>query len=149
MPPYKEDEVSVLQTAIAHSQSWIELHANQRQSLLNFYLVAVAFLFNAYVVALSTHRSIVAGSIGLLGTLISFGFTAMDLRNRELTRAGETPMRELEARLAQKISLPSLRIIEAIDEPRRPWLSIGKLIRAIHISVGLVLLGAAIYALIS
>jgi hypothetical protein len=145
----EENELSALQTAMAHSQSWIELHANQRQNFLNFYLIAIAFLFNAYVVALSVHRYVVAGIIGMLGAIISLGFTAMDLRNRDLTRAGEATMRGLEARLADKIDLSSVRIIEAVDRPRHRWMSIGKLIRAIHITVGLVLLAASIYAFIA
>jgi len=143
----EQNELASLQAALAHSQSWIELHTNQRQNLLNFFLIAVAFLFNAYVGALNGHRYTLAAIISLLGAAISFCFTMMDLRNRDLTRAGEIAMRDLEDRLARTNNISSLRIMEAVNEPRRPWLSIGKLIRAIHISVGLVFLGATIYAL--
>lgn len=73
----------------------------------------------------------------------------MALRNRDLTRAGEVAVRDLEARLADVTNLPQLRIIEATDQPRRPWLSMGKLIRIIHTTVGLVFLGAAMYAFIT
>ncbi len=144
----EKDELSALQAALAHSQSWVELHANQRQSLLNFFLIAVAFLFNAYVGALNGHRHALAGVISLLGAAISIGFTAMDLRNRELTRAGEVTLNDLEDRLACKCNLPSLRIVAAIDCPRRPWLSMGKLIRAIHTMTGIVFIGAAVYAFV-
>jgi hypothetical protein len=144
----EEYELSILQVALAHAQSWVELHTNQRQNLLNFFLIAAAFLFNAYVGAISAHRYILAGTIGCLGAFISFGFTEMDLRNRDLTRAGEATVRDIEDRLARKCSLPSLRIIEAIDLPRHPWLSMGKVIRAIHISVGFVFIGAGIYAFV-
>jgi hypothetical protein len=144
----EDNDLAVLQTALAHGQSWIELHTNQRQNLLNFFLVAVAFLFNAYVSSISAHRYALAGSIAFLGAFISLAFTAMDLRNRDLTRAGEVTVRDIEERLARKCSLPSLRIIEAIDLPRHPWLSIGKIIRSIHVCVGIVFLGVAIYALV-
>ena len=143
----EQNELASLQAAMTHSQSWVELHANQRQNLLNFFLIAVAFLFNAYVGALNGHHYMLAAIISLLGAAISLGFTMMDLRNRDLTRAGEIAMRDLEDRLARTNNMPSLRIMEAINEPRRPWLSIGKLIRAIHIAVGFVFLGATIYAL--
>jgi len=144
----EENELPILQVALTHGQSWVELHTNQRQNLLNFFLVAVAFLFNAYVGAISAHRYILAGVIGFLGAFISLGFAEMDLRNRDLTRAGEATVRDIEDRLAHKSSLPSLRIMEAIDRPRHPWLSMGKIIRAIHISVGFVFMGAAIYAFV-
>ena len=145
----EENELTALQAAMTHSQSWSELHANQRQNLLNFFLIAAAFLFNAYVGSLSGHRYGLAAVIALLGAAISFGFILMDLRNRDLTRAGEVAVKHLEDRLACMHNIPSLRIMEAIDKPRHPWLSMGKLIRAIHIAVGSVFLGAAIYAFIA
>jgi hypothetical protein len=144
----EENELAALQAALTHSQSWSELHANQRQNLLNFFLIAAAFLFNAYVGSLSGHRYILGAVIGLLGAAISLGFTMMDLRNRDLTRAGEVAVRDLEDRFARMHNMPSLRIMEVIDKPRHPWLSMGKLVRAIHIAVGLVFLGTAIYAFI-
>jgi hypothetical protein len=144
----EENELSALQAALAHSQAWVELHTNQRQSLLNFFLVAIAFLFNAYVSALIAHRAFLAEMIGLLGAVISFSFTAMDLRNRDLTRAGEATVREIEDRLAIKCAMPSLRIIEAVDQPRHVWLSMGKVIRTIHALTGLVFIGATIYAIV-
>jgi hypothetical protein len=144
----EENEIAVTQTALTHSQSWIELHTNQRQNLLNFFLIAAAFLVNAYVGALSDRHYILAGFIGLLGAAISVAFMLMDLRNRDLTRAGEVAVRDIEARLANTYNMPTLRIMEAIDKPRRPWLSIGKLVRAVHATVGLVFLGTAIYAFV-
>jgi hypothetical protein len=126
----------------------MELHTNQRQNLLNFFLIAAAFLFNAFVAALVGHRYALAGFIGLLGATISSGFMLMDLRNRDLTRAGEIALRDLESRLADIYHLDTLRIVESIDKPKYRWISIGKLMRAIHAAVGLVFLGAAIYAFI-
>jgi hypothetical protein len=143
----EENELSAEETALDHCRSWVELHTTQRQNLLNFFLVAAAFLFNAYVGALAEHHTVLAAVISLMGALVSFGFTLMDLRNRDLTRAGESPIMELERRMALRCNLPQLRIQEAVDRPRRPWLSMGKIIRGIHIAVGLVFLGTAIYAL--
>jgi hypothetical protein len=144
----EENELDTLRAALTHTQSWIELHTAQRQNLLNFFLIAVAFLFSAYVGALAAHRYVLAGIIGLLGATISVGFTAMDLRNRDLTRAGEIAMKDLEGYLADRTNISSLRILEAIDQPRHPWLSIGKIIRSIHVIVGIVFFGTAIYAFV-
>ena len=52
----EESELDAVRATLTHAQSWIQLHANQRQNLLNFFLIAVAFLFNAYVGALVAHR---------------------------------------------------------------------------------------------
>jgi hypothetical protein len=140
-----ENEPAILECALAHSQSWFDLHANQRQNFLNFFLIAVAFLVNAYVGALAIHRYLLAIVIGLLGATISLAFAAMDLRNRDLTRAGEAAMREIEDRLARELGLPSLRIIETVDRPSRAWLSHGKIMRGIYITVALVFSAAVIY----
>jgi len=141
----EENELVILQSALTHSQSWFELHANQRQNFLNFFLIAVAFLLNAYVGSLAAHRHILAIVIGVLGATISIGFAAMDLRNRDLTRAGEAAMKAIESRLARELRLPSLCIIEKIDHPRHAWLSHGKIMRAIYIMSALIFTAATIY----
>jgi hypothetical protein len=148
MSSTEESELSAQEVALDHCRSWVELHTNQRQNLLNFFLIAIAFLFSAYVSALDGHRNLLAAVISLMGALISFGFTLMDLRNRDLTRAGESPIMELERRMALRCNLPQLQIQEAVNQPRRPWLSMGKIVRAIHMAVGLTFAGAMIYALI-
>jgi hypothetical protein len=100
------------------------------------------------VTALDGHRYLLAAVISLVGALVSFGFTLMDLRNRDLTRAAESPIMELERRMALKCDLPQLRIQEAIGQPRQPWLSMGKIIRTVDIVVGLIFTGTMIYALV-
>jgi|SRR5215469_2762649 len=142
----EENELAALSTALEHARSWVQLHTTQRQNLLNFFLIAVAFLFNAYVGALSVHRFLLAAVIAALGSIISVGFSLMDLRNRELTRAGEIPLIEIERRMAIKCRLPDLTIIETVDRPHYPWLSMGKIMRAIEIAAALVFLGSMAYA---
>lgn len=143
----EENELSAYEIVLEHCRSWVDLHTTQRQNLLNFFLLAVAFLFTAYVEALNGHLHPFAVIISSLGAFVSFGFTLMDLRNRDLTRAGESPITEIERRMALKCGLPELRIQDEVSKPRRPWLSMGKIIRAIHIAVGLTFLGGIIYAL--
>ena len=145
-PDPQDNDETLLQTALNHAQSWVEVHTSQRQNLLNFFLIAIAFLFNAYVSALNSHHYFLAGTIGLLGTIISLGFTAMDLRNRDLTRAGEIALKDIEDRFALRYQISSLRIVAAIDRPRHIWLSMGKIIRTIYLSIGVVFFCATIYS---
>lgn len=145
----EDNELSMLQTAITHAQSWVELHANQRQNLFNFFLIAVAFLFNAYVSAINGHHHFLAGLISLLGAIISLTFMSMDLRNRDLTRAGEVTLKDLENRIADWYNLPSIRIVEAVDKPRHSWLSMGKMMRIVHIVMGVTFLAATAYAFVA
>ena len=145
----RNDELPVLQVALEHASAWVELHANQRQNFLNFFLIAAAFLFNAYVGAITDHRRLLGALIALVGVVISVGFTAMDLRNRDLTRAGEAAMRDIENKIADKYDLPTFRIIAAIDTPRHPWMSIGQIIRSIHLAVAAIFIVATVYAFVA
>lgn len=142
----EENELTILQTAMNHAQSWFELHANQRQNILSFFLVAVAFLFNAYVGALNGHHRSLAGLISILGAIISLTFISMDLRNRDLTRAGEVTLKDLETRLSRWCGLSSIKIVESVDQPRYPWISQGKMIRVIYAAIGIVFIFTTIYA---
>lgn len=149
MPGGDEDESALLDIAITHARSWVELHTSQRQNLLNFYLVAVAFLFSAYVSAVSAHHPFLAVLIGLVGTVASLVFVSMDLRNRDLTHAGETALKEIEGRLADRFQLPAIKISEAVEQPRHPLLSMGKMIRSLYAAIGIVFVVATIYAIVA
>ena len=146
MPAASDDQSGLLDTSLTHARSWVELHTSQRQNLLNFYLVAVAFLFNAYVSALNAHHWLLAALISSVGWGTSIAFVLMDLRNRDLTRAGEAALKAIEERLAEIFQLPSMRISQSIEKPRHPLLSMGKLIRFIYSSVGIIFMATTIYA---
>lgn len=149
MPTDGKNESALLDIAITHARSWVELHTSQRQNLLNFFLVAVAFLFSAYVSAVDARRSFLAVLIALVGVVASLVFIAMDLRNRDLTQTGEAALQEIESRLAEKFQLPALRISEAVHKPRHPLLSMGKMIRSLYAAVGIVFVVAMIYAIVA
>ena len=123
------------------------IYATQRQNLFNFFLVASAFLFTAYVAALNGKKALLAATLAFLGALIAIGFTAMDLRNRDLTRA-ERAVRDLQTRLTPSLGLDSIRILDQVERPRHSWLSIGRIFRSINCIVGTIFIGAAIYAIV-
>ena len=149
MTSSEENDLAFLTTALNHAWAWFEVHAVQRQNFVNFFLIAVAFLSAAYVGALSGNLNGVAAAVCVVGVGISVAFFLLDLRNRELTRAGERPVRELEARLADAVGVASLRILEGIDRPRHAWISQGKIIRAIHSAAMICFIVAGCYALLS
>jgi hypothetical protein len=142
-----EDEVALLTTALNHACAWFDTHAAQRQNFVSFFLVAMAFLSAAYVGALTQDLRGIAAAVCVMGVAISVAFLLLDLRNRELTRAGERPMRELQRRLADALGMDSLRIIEAVDQPQHRWISHGKVIRSMHTTAILAFTAAGCYAL--
>jgi hypothetical protein len=110
-----DKDVALLALALNHASGWFDAHVAQRQNLMGSFLVAVAFLSAGYVGALSQKLVGVAAVVCLVGAAVSLAFFLLDLRNRELTRASERPMKELQSRLANALELDSIRIIEAIE----------------------------------
>jgi hypothetical protein len=147
MTSTEKDDAAFLTTALNHAQAWFQFHATQRLNFMNYFVVALAFLSAAYVGALTREVHGVAAGVCLVGIAVSTAFFLLDLRNRELTRAGERPLRELQGRLATALDVDSLRIIEAIDQPRRRWMSEGNIIRSMHVLTIFAFILAGWYAL--
>ena len=138
----------VLTIAVNHAWSWFEVHAVQRQNFVNFFLIATAFLSAAYVGALSGKLNILAATDCLVGLAISLAFFLIDLRNRELIRAGERPLKALQDRLADLLDMESLRILEAVERPQLRLGSLGKVVRAVHLTAMAAFISAGVYALV-
>ncbi len=147
MPEKSQDDSVLLDIAITHARSRVETYTTQRQSLLNFFLVAVAFLFTAYVDALTGHQDVFAGLIAGVGIVSSLAFISMDLRNRDLARSGEAALEKIEARFAEMYNLDEMKMSGAINQPRRwHWVfSMGIMIRLIYAAIGLVFAAGIIY----
>jgi hypothetical protein len=134
---------------MSHAWSWFEVHAVQRQNYVNFFLVAIVLLSAAYVGALTGKLPYLAAAIGALGAFVALSFFSIDLRNRELIHAGERPLKELQGRLADKLALDSLRILEAVEFPRYRWTRMGRIVRTMHLVVMAAFIAACIYAIVA
>lgn len=142
-------DADILGTAVNHAWSWFEVHTVQRQNYVNFFLVAVGLLSAAYVGALSGKLYYLAAAVSVLGVIISLSFFSIDLRNRELIHAGEQPLKELQGRLADMLTIDSLRILETVELPKYRWTRMGRIVRTMHLTVMLAFLAAFLYALIA
>ena len=134
---------------MSHAWSWFEVHTVQRQNYVNFFWLAVGLLSTAYVGALSGKLHYLAAAVSFIGVVISISFFSIDLRNRELIHAGERPLKDLQDRLADLLTLDSLRILEAVEQPKYRWTRMGRIVRTMHLVVMLAFIGALLYALIS
>jgi hypothetical protein len=65
---------------------------------------------------LEKHR-IAAIVVAFVGAWISFWFNQLDARTRQLVSAGETALNVSGARLADLANIPSLKIVEAVEQP--------------------------------
>ena len=82
-------------------QAWnyFALHAQQRLTTVNFYLVVATTLTAAAVASFAENFGFPGLRLpaGLLLSLLSFAFWRLDFRNRELIKAAEVALRSLEA----------------------------------------------------
>ena len=84
-----------------HQQAWnyFALHAQQRLTTVNFYLVVATTLTAAAVASFDKDFGSpwLRFAAGLLLSLLSFAFWRLDFRNRELIKAAENALRSFES----------------------------------------------------
>src|SRR5690242_12856445 len=83
------------EAALGHAWDWFALHAKQRMQCVHFFLLAMAFLVAAFVTAVKDHH-VVAVGIALLGLAVTDWFRRLEIRTKELVKAGEDAMEVLE-----------------------------------------------------
>jgi hypothetical protein len=132
--------------AVNHAWQWFALHAGQRMQCVNYFLVAAAFLVAGFSTAISAKNSLLAAAIALVGAWLSWLFNRLEIRTRELVKAGEAPLRRIEERLASAAQLPDLRIVESIETPATRWTFYSFVINAIHRTALVSFLAGAVYA---
>lgn len=87
--------------AQTYAWNWFALHSGQRMQLVNFWLVAVAFLGAAFVQARTGNLRPVAAGVCAIGAVASVAFAMLDARTRQLVQVAEAALRTLEeARIA-------------------------------------------------
>jgi hypothetical protein len=130
--------------------SWFALHAGQRLQLVNFWLVAVAFLATAFVQSQISHLRPIAAGVALIGTVASMAFQRLDVRTRQLTRVAEDALREFEAEWIAQGSSGLVALVARSHEIGKSRIdSYRAIIQGLQLSVAMVFLGAFIYAIVS
>lgn len=82
--------------AQVYSWNWFALHAGQRMQLVNFWLVAIAFLGAAFVQARAGNLRPIAVGVCVAGVVACTGFAMLDARTRRLVQVAEFALRRLE-----------------------------------------------------
>lgn len=131
--------------ALDHAWNWFNLHAAQRMQTFNFFLVASAFLVAAYASLLEKYHW-AALVVGLVGAWLSFWFTRLDSRTRQLIDAGEDVLKVSQERLAKNADIPALKILHKVETPSPCAFSYRIAIGAIEWTMVVLFLLASIYA---
>jgi len=137
-------QVDLLKEARAHAWDWFALHANQRMQAFNFFLVATGFLVAAYASALPKLPPVACG-VALLGSWVTFWFSRLDARSRELVKAGEVALSECESQLAESTGSSAFRIVAAVERPAKWVPSYSRAFDLIQVAILAFFLAGAFY----
>src|SRR5262245_9986241 len=134
----------------AYAWNWFSLHASQRLQLVNFWLIAVAFLASAFVEARSNHMVAIAAGVSATGAVSSLAFLRLDVRTRQMIQAAENALRYFESQYSAEGLDQVTQLVRTSHEARRSKLDSYRLIiQGLQGFVAGLFLLAAIYSLVS
>ncbi len=134
--------------AQTYAWNWFALHAGQRLQLVNFWLVAVAFLASAYVQARASHLVAIQVGLAVTGAAASLGFMRLDRRTRQLVQVSEDALRYLETTMVEAGMNDVTELVRRAGEVSQARLdSYRIIIQGMQLLVAFLFLAAAIYSL--
>ena len=101
--------------ALYYAWDHFAYHAQQRQTVFNFFLLLVGGCVAAYSATIGESAGeyhLFRSFMGAVLALASLLFWRLDKRNARLVEVSEDALKKLEARMAKEISEPSIRLIE-------------------------------------
>jgi hypothetical protein len=134
--------------AQTYAWNWFALHAGQRLQLVNFWLVAVAFLATAYVQARSSHMTAIAFGVSVTGVVSSVAFMRLDVRTRQMVQVAENALRHFEASAVAAGMDEVAELVKASHQVRRSRFdSYRVIIQGLQLSVASIFVLAAVFSL--
>ena len=131
----------------SYAWNWFELHAGQRLQLVNFWLVAVAFLAAAFVQAKASHLTAIAFGVSVTGAVSSLAFMRLDVRTRQLVQVAENALSVFEKGNTAAGADEAFELTKASGLARgRVFDSYRVIIQGLQISVAIMFLLAAVYS---
>jgi hypothetical protein len=136
--------------AQSYTWNWFALHSGQRMQLVNFWLVAIAFLAGAYVQAQSSHLRLIALGVSLTGTVASVSFMRLDHRTRQMILVAELALRQLEERRTMNGADETAELVSRSHRARNSFFdSYRVLIQGLQLLVAVIFVLAAVYSIVA
>lgn len=131
----------------SYAWNWFALHAGQRLQLVNFWLVAVAFLAAAFVQARASHLTAIALGVSVTGAVSSLAFMRLDVRTRQLVRVAEDALSVFEKENTAAGADEAFELTKASRLARdRSFDSYRVIIQGLQAAVAIMFVLAAIYS---
>ncbi|WP_156891542.1 hypothetical protein [Agromyces subbeticus] len=144
-----DEKIKAEELALSHAWAWFALHAGQRMQVINYYLITIALILAGYGVAFQSQNFLIAATVALAGLGVSVAFWMLDRRTKELVKAAEVPLRELQRRLAVRTSLPTLTLVALVEKPGPRTVTYSRAIGVLTIVVSVLMVVALVVALVT
>ncbi len=133
--------------AVARDQawSWFKYHADQRMTLMKFYITVVGFISVGYFVSLTSDYRWLAAIVALAGIAVSAGFWALDYRTATLIKLGGKVLLKEQEKICTVLGYPEIKIVKLSENDKLKFLgSYKKVLRFLFIFMILVSVGGMI-----
>jgi hypothetical protein len=138
------DDTALLIAALNRAWTWYDARMNRGLQVVNYYLVASAVLATAYVSAINGRHYAIAAVIALSEVVVTGSTFMVGYRQRRHATGGELALIELQSRIADRLGMGSIQMLEPRSRPIPIYISVW-------IAFGLAVLlsiGGALYALV-
>lgn len=142
------DDDEAFKQALDHTWNWFALHASQRMHLINYFIVAAAFITAGYAAMLANDQYRVAAAVAVGGALVSVAFERLDIRTRELIRIAEAALSQLEERLVARTGIRELHFVDLVDKPATRATSYRFVLRAVTRTSAVLFIAGFVYAVV-
>lgn len=115
-----------------YAWAWFSHHSTQRLTVVNCWLLAVAFLTAGLVNAVARDRYGLATLIAAGGVAATVTFRCLDNRTRFLISVAEQALLDYEAGLADALQLPTIQLVRAAHQDRRRFASYRVILAALQ-----------------
>jgi amino acid permease len=138
--------------ALYYAWDHFAYHAQQRQTVFNFFLLLIGGCVAAYSATIGESGATYNYFRSFLGAVLALAsllFWRLDQRNARLVKVSEEALKKLEARMADEIKEPSIRLIANADKKVAKFLfskieSFSQIYGAVFAASGLVGIAMAV-----
>jgi hypothetical protein len=141
------DDTTLLIAALNHAWAFYDARINRGLQVINYFLVASAVLATAYVSAINGKHYPIAAIIALSETALAAVTYTIGSRERRMATAAQRPLAELQARIADRLVITTLRIVGSPGTAGYRF-SVRLYVRTMFGLAVLLSVGAALYALV-
>jgi len=107
---------SARKAAFDHGWEWFKYHADQRLTLMRYYLILIGVVATAFYTTFEKDLPYAAAGAALFGMVSSVCFGALDKRVSDLIKLGEKLLAKEQEKLSSELAYAEIKIVERAEQ---------------------------------